>query len=71
MIVDYQGRVPRYVIDDDKLIHQWTGCYVILHERSDRYLRKAMKRLKQTMYDRGYSAGEILCSTLAGSYSIK
>lgn len=71
MIVDYQGRVPRYIIDEGRLIHQCTGCYVVLHERSDEYVRKAMQRLKKLMYASGYSAGEILCSTLVGSYPIK
>ena len=71
MIIDYQGRVPRYVIDGDKLVHQSTGCYVMLHSRTDEYMRAAMKRLKTLLYASGYSAGEILCSTLVGSYPIK
>ena len=71
MVVDYQGRVPRYIIDGDKLIHQYTGCYVILHERGDEYLRVAMQRLKRLLYARGYNAGEIFCSTLIGGYPIK
>ncbi len=71
MVVDYQGRIPRYIIDEDKLIHQQTGCYVILHEHSIDYMIRAMQRLKKLMYASGYSAGEILCSTLVGSYPIK
>jgi len=71
MIIDYQGRVPRYVIDGDKLVHQGTGCYVMLHSRTHEYMRAAMKRLKTLLYASGYSAGEILCSTLVGSYPIK
>jgi hypothetical protein len=71
MVIDYQGRVPRFVVEDDRLIHQITGCYVMLHERSDGYMREAIQRLKKLMYARGYSAGEILCSTLVGSYPIK
>lgn len=72
MIVDYQGRVPRYVIDGDKLIHQYTGCYVHLHERhTHAYLRAAMTRLKKLLYASGYSAGEINNSTYVGSYPIK
>lgn len=71
MVVDYQGRVPRYVVEGDRLIHQSTGCYVMLHERSDEYMRKAMARLKTLLYASGYSAGEIRCSTYVGSYPIK
>jgi hypothetical protein len=71
MIIDYQGRVPRYIIDGDRLVHQGTGCYVMLYERSDAYMRAAMARLKSLLYASGYSAGEILCSTYVGSYPIK
>jgi hypothetical protein len=71
MIIDYQGRVPRYVIDGDRLLHQNTGCYVMLHSRTDEYMRAAMKRLKSLLYASGYSAGEIRCSTYVGSYPIK
>lgn len=71
MIVGYQGRVPRYVIDGDRLVHQSTGCYVMLYERSDEYMSKAMSRLKTLLYASCYSAGEIRCSTYVGSYPIK
>lgn len=71
MIIDYQGRVPRYVIDGDRLIRQSTGCYVVISSREHTYLRAAMARLKRLLYASNYSAGEILCSTLVGSYPIK
>lgn len=71
MIIDHQGRVPRYVIDGDKLVHQSTGCYVMLHNRTNEYMREAMLRLKKLLYASGYSAGQINCSILVGSYPIK
>ena len=71
MIIDYQGRVPRYVIDSDRLIHQSTGCYVMIYSLDHAYLRTAMVRLKKLLYASNYSAGEILCSTHVGSYPIK
>jgi hypothetical protein len=71
MIIDHQGRVPRYVIDGYRLIHQNTGCYVMIYNRDHSYLRAAMNRLKQLMYAQGYAANEIACSTLVESYPIK
>lgn len=71
MVIDYAGRVPRYIIDEDRLIHQSTGCYVMIYSLDHGYLRAAMKRLKTLLYARGYSAGEIKCSILVGSYPIK
>ncbi len=71
MIIDYQGRVPRYIIDGDRLVHQGTGCYIMIYSREPSYLRAAMKRLNSLLYASGYSAGEILCSTYVGSYPIK
>ena len=71
MIIDSNGHVPRYIISDDRLIHQGTGCYVLLYERSDEYLRAAMRRLKSLLYASGYSAGEIRRSVFVGSYPIK
>lgn len=71
MIVDHWGRVSRFIVQDDKLIHQSTGEYVVLHSRTDAYMRAAVTRLKKLMFARGYSAGEILCSTLVGSYPIR
>lgn len=72
MILDYNGHVPRYIIDDDRLIHQYTGCYVRLHEpHTPDYIIAAMTRLKKLMYASGYSAGEIRNSIYVGSYPIK
>lgn len=71
MVVDHQGRVPRYVIDGDRLIHQNTGCYVMIFSRDHAYLRSAMVRLKRLLHASNYSAGEIFCSTIVGSYPIK
>lgn len=71
MIIDHQGRVPRYIIDGDRLIHQNTGCYVMIFSRDHAYLRSAMVRLKRLLYALNYSAGEIFCSTIVGSYPIK
>lgn len=72
MILDYNGHVPRYIIDDDRLIHQYTGCYVRLHKpHTHAYLRAAMTRLKNLLYSSGYSAGEIRNSIYVGSYPIK
>jgi hypothetical protein len=72
MIVDYQGRVPRYVIDGDKFIHQYTGCYVQLHEpHTPDYIIAAMARLKNLLYASGYSADEINNSIYVDSYPIK
>lgn len=71
MVIDYAGHVPRYIIEGDRLIHQGTGCYVILHSNTHSYLRAAMKRLKTLLYASNYSAGEINCSILVGSYPIK
>lgn len=71
MVVDHQGRVPRYIIEGDRLIHQNTGCYVMIFSRDHVYLRSAMVRLKRLLYASNYSAGEILCSTIVGSYPIK
>jgi hypothetical protein len=65
------GHVPRFVVVGSRLIHQHTGEYVQLHARSDEYMRGAVTRLKKLLYARGYSAGEILCSTLVHSYPIK
>ncbi len=71
MILDSNGKVPRYVLVGDRLIHQNTGCYVMAYSLNHKYLRAAMKRLKTLLYASNYSASEIDCSILVGSYPIK